>query len=55
MSCQVVIKRSVLEAIRKHGLSSTDVEVCGVLVGACYQDERGAIYLRRGNDSWRTL
>ncbi|PHS04592.1 MAG: hypothetical protein COA78_16365 [Blastopirellula sp.] len=38
---QVVVKRSVLEAIRKHGLTRTDVEVCGVLVGNCYQDERG--------------
>jgi len=38
---QVVIKRSVLEAIWEHGLSRTDVEVCGVLVGDCYQDERG--------------
>jgi proteasome lid subunit RPN8/RPN11 len=38
---QVVVKRSVLEAICQHGLSSTDVEVCGVLVGNCYQDDRG--------------
>ena len=38
---QVVVKRSVLEAICEHGLSRTDVEVCGVLVGDCYQDERG--------------
>ena len=38
---QVVIKRSVLEAIRRHGLSRTDVEVCGVLVGDSYRDERG--------------
>lgn len=38
---QVIIKRSVLNAIREHGLSRTDVEVCGVLVGEGYQDERG--------------
>lgn len=38
---QVVIKRSMLDAICKHGLSRTDVEVCGVLVGDCYHDERG--------------
>lgn len=38
---QVVVKRSVLDAICKHGLSRTDVEVCGVLVGNCYRDERG--------------
>jgi proteasome lid subunit RPN8/RPN11 len=38
---QVVIKRSVLDAICEHGLSRTDVEVCGVLVGNGYQDERG--------------
>jgi len=38
---QVVVKRSVLDAICEHGLSRTDVEVCGVLVGNCYQDERG--------------
>jgi proteasome lid subunit RPN8/RPN11 len=38
---QVVVKRSVLQAICEHGLSRTDVEVCGVLVGECCQDERG--------------
>ena len=38
---QVVVKRSVLDAICEHGLSRTDVEVCGVIVGNCYRDERG--------------
>lgn len=38
---QVILKRSVLNAIREHGLSRTDVEVCGVLVGNGYRDERG--------------
>lgn len=38
---QVVIKQSVLDAIHDHGQSRTDVEVCGVMVGQCYRDDRG--------------
>jgi proteasome lid subunit RPN8/RPN11 len=40
-SVRVVIKQSVLNDIHRHGQSTTDVEVCGVLVGAGYRDERG--------------
>lgn len=38
---QIVIDRSVLDAIHEHGLTRTDVEICGVLVGNGYRDERG--------------
>jgi len=38
---QVVMRRSVLNEIHQHGLSDTDVEVCGVLVGDGYLDQRG--------------
>jgi proteasome lid subunit RPN8/RPN11 len=38
---QVIIRRSVLNEIHEHGQSDTDVEVCGVLVGDGYRDERG--------------
>lgn len=38
---QIVVKRSVLAAIRSHGLEQTAIEVCGVLVGSGYRDERG--------------
>lgn len=38
---QVVFHRSALDALQEHGRSRTDVEVCGVLVGGCYRDERG--------------
>ncbi len=47
-SVQVVIRRSVLNAIHAHGLSRTDVEVCGVLVGGVYQDERGPFIFIEG-------
>jgi proteasome lid subunit RPN8/RPN11 len=42
---QVIIKRSVLNAINRHGLTTSDVEVCGVLAGNVYRDEAGP-YLR---------
>ena len=52
---QVVLKRSVLSSIHEHGLSRTDVEVCGVMIGQCYQDERGPfVYIEdiiQGNHS----
>lgn len=37
----IIIRRSVLEAIHTHGLSRTDIEVCGVMVGDVYQDAEG--------------
>lgn len=42
---QVIIKRSVLNAINRHGQTTSDVEVCGVLAGNVYRDEAGP-YLR---------
>ncbi len=43
---RVVVKRSVLEAIRAHGLQSPNVEVCGVLVGEVFQyDARPFLYI----------
>ena len=38
---QVVMRRSVLNDIRAHGLSSPDVEVCGVVIGNIYRDSAG--------------
>jgi proteasome lid subunit RPN8/RPN11 len=38
---QVVIRQSALNQIHRHGKSTTEVEVCGVLVGDLYRDERG--------------
>lgn len=38
----VVIKRSALYEVYRHGRTTTDVEVCGVLVGDVYRDEVGA-------------
>ena len=38
---QVVVKRSVLNEIHRHGLSDTEIEVGGVLVGNYYRDGRG--------------
>lgn len=35
---QVIFRQSVLDEIHRHGQSSTDAEVCGVLVGDVYQD-----------------
>ena len=39
---QVVIKRSVLNAIQRHGKTTSDVEVCGVMVGNVYHDDAGS-------------
>ena len=41
---QVVVKRSVLNAISRHGKTTEEVEVCGVMVGDVYRDDAG-IYL----------
>jgi proteasome lid subunit RPN8/RPN11 len=38
---QVVCRRSVLNAIRTHGRSTIEVEVCGVLVGSVLQNAEG--------------
>lgn len=37
----VVMKQSILNAIRRHGQERTDVEICGVLVGKGYRDDEG--------------
>jgi len=42
---QVVFKQSVLDQIHLHGQSSTEIEVCGVLVGDVYQDAHGPYLL----------
>ena len=39
---QVIIKRSVLNTINRHGKTTSDVEVCGVMVGNVYRDNVGA-------------
>lgn len=42
----IVIRQSVVNAIRGHGQQHPDVEVCGVLVGRGYRDDEGHfIYL----------
>jgi proteasome lid subunit RPN8/RPN11 len=38
---QVVFAAGVVDDIRAHGLCSPDAEVCGVLVGNVYSDNRG--------------
>jgi proteasome lid subunit RPN8/RPN11 len=38
---QVVIARSALNDMHRHGRSQPDVEVCGVLVGNVYRDDNG--------------
>lgn len=38
---QIVCRRSVLQKIRQHGQETTEVEVCGVLVGNVFQDDLG--------------
>ncbi len=38
---QAVVKRSALNDVHTHGQSTTDVEICGVLVGNVYRDARG--------------
>src|ERR1700712_2490935 len=38
---QVLVRQTVLNQIHRHGLSATDIEVCGVLVGNVYHDPSG--------------
>lgn len=40
-SVRVVFKQSVLNDIHQHGLGTSDVEICGVLIGRGYRDEHG--------------
>jgi len=50
---QVIVKRSVLNEVHRHGKETSDVEICGVLVGNVYRDARGPyLYIEssiRGN------
>lgn len=48
-SVRVVIKQSVLNDIHRHGQSDTDVEICGVLIGNGYRDDRGPYVYVEGN------
>ena len=46
---QAVARRSVLNDVYRHGHASSDVEVCGVLVGDVYRDEAGPfLYVEAG-------
>lgn len=45
----VVVRQSVLNAIHDHGHSLTQVEVCGVLIGNGYRDERGPFVYVEGS------
>jgi len=40
-SVPVVIKQSIVNAVRRHGQQHPNVEVCGVLVGHGYRDDEG--------------
>ena len=42
---QVVFMQSVLDQMHLHGQSSSEIEVCGVLVGDVFQDARGPYLL----------
>ncbi len=42
---QVVFRQSVLDDIHLHGQSITDIEVCGVLIGAGFNDAHGPYLL----------
>ncbi len=42
---QVVFRQSVLDEIHLHGQTDTDIEICGVLIGTGYRDEKGAYML----------
>jgi proteasome lid subunit RPN8/RPN11 len=41
----VIIKRSVLNAVHRHGHVNTEVEICGVLVGNVFRDAKGPFLL----------
>jgi len=38
---QVVVRQSALNTLHRHGVSSPEIEVCGVLVGQVYHDAAG--------------
>jgi len=38
---QAVCRQSVLNEIYRHGASTREIEICGVLVGDAYMDDRG--------------
>ncbi len=42
---QVVYRQSVLDEIHLHGQGSSDIEVCGVLIGTCHRDHQGPYLL----------
>lgn len=42
---QVIIHRSVLNEINRHGQTTRDVEVCGVLAGNVFRDDAGSYLL----------
>ena len=42
---QAIIRQSVLDDIHAHGKSSMDAEICGVLVGNVFSDDKGAYLL----------
>ena len=42
---QVIFAQSALDEIHIHGQSSTDIEVCGVLIGTGYRDSQGPYLL----------
>ena len=42
---QIVLRRSVLNAIHSHGTATPEVEICGVLVGNVYRDQAGPFLL----------
>ena len=46
---QVVIRRSVRLAVHNHGQATTDVEICGVLVGGVHHDKNGPYLLVHGS------
>src|SRR5260370_15645638 len=46
---QVLVKRSVLNTIHRHGQSQSAVEVCGVLVGNVVHDNSGPFLLVEAN------
>lgn len=45
----VVLRRSVLQAIHRHGQEQRQVEICGVLVGRGYQDAQGPFVYVEGS------
>ena len=42
---QVIFRQSVLDEIHLHGQGSTEIEVCGVLIGAVHRDSLGPYLL----------